>query len=240
MWQIGADTIASTSAYRLWNCALIVWILALTYRRSREEPKRNWSLAYPLTALLLVFNWMMPQMFSLSIAYLHPLVAFWILYGEMKRLRPGWLKTYRSLLFSLPVLLVIFWSVLFSKPDLPIWDSLTQQIVRHAGSMVIQNVSTHVLVATHTFLELLHYAIWLIAIPLVTRIGNPFNLEKIPLTVRWKTADKTLQVVLLGGALLVVALYICFGLNFETTRYVYFSFAIIHVIAEVPLLLRLL
>jgi hypothetical protein len=44
---------------------------------------------------------------------------------------------------------------------------------------------------------------------------------------------------LLLGLAIVVLLWICFGLDYGTTRSVYFSVALLHVLAEIPFLLRM-
>ena len=45
--------------------------------------------------------------------------------------------------------------------------------------------------------------------------------------------------LLLVGLLVVVVLWACFLLDYGTTRYVYFVVALLHVLAEVPFLLRM-
>ena len=52
-------------------------------------------------------------------------------------------------------------------PDLPGDDALSARITEHAGAGLLSGVSSHLLVATHTFLEMLHYGVWVLAIPLV-------------------------------------------------------------------------
>jgi hypothetical protein len=37
----------------------------------------------------------------------------------------------------------------------------------------------------------------------------------------------------------VVVLWVCFGLDYSTTRDIYFTVAMLHVLAEVPFLLRM-
>jgi hypothetical protein len=37
----------------------------------------------------------------------------------------------------------------------------------------------------------------------------------------------------------VLVLWVCFGLDYGTTRHVYFTVALLHVLAEVPFLLRM-
>ena len=44
---------------------------------------------------------------------------------------------------------------------------------------------------------------------------------------------------MLCGLAVVLALWVCFGIDYETTRRVYFTVAMLHVLAEVPFLLRM-
>ncbi len=44
---------------------------------------------------------------------------------------------------------------------------------------------------------------------------------------------------LLFGAFVVVVLWICFSVEYATTREIYFTVAMLHVLAEVPFLLRM-
>ena len=39
------------------------------------------------------------------------------------------------------------------------------RITQHAGAELLPNISSQVLVAVHLFLEMLHYAVWLVALP---------------------------------------------------------------------------
>ena len=44
-------------------------------------------------------------------------------------------------------------------------NGLFWRITQHAGAQLLPNISSHVLVTTHVFLEMLHYGVWLIALP---------------------------------------------------------------------------
>ncbi len=93
--------------------------------------------------------------------------------------------------------------------------------------------------AAHTFLEMLHYAAWIAAIPLVGYAGTPWTLKKVPLAQkshRWKAA---IAGALLIGAGVTFLLWAGFLANYPLTRDIYFSVAILHVLAEIPFLLRL-
>lgn len=237
---LGASQEFSLSLYACWNTALIGWIVTLVLLRSRQNPRRNWSWIVPLALTLVALNWLWPLAWSLVLVYLHPLMALWFLDREIGRIQPAWRSTYRGCLLLVPASLAILWWKLAATPDLPGDDWLQQQITQHAGAGIIDGVSTHFLVSTHTFLEMLHYGVWIIAIPLVSIRTTPWRLENVPLARRsnaWKWA--------IGGAIatgfaVMMILWGGFLADFPLTRDIYFTVAMLHVLAEVPFLLRLL
>jgi len=134
----------------------------------------------------------------------------------------------------------VLWWRLAAMPDLPGDDVLSLAIVHHAGGGALRGVSTHLLVAAHTFLEMLHYGVWIVAIPLVSLRTAPWNIASVPL-VRKSPAWRTLVIALLAaGVLVMLALWAAFLADYPLTRNVYFTVAMLHVLAEVPFLLRLL
>lgn len=228
------------TALALWNSALLIWIAALIHLRSRQRPRRDWSWTLPVVCLLMAANWYAPQAWDLALVYLHPLVALWILDREMRRSRPEWRKAYHLCLATLPIFLGLLWWRLASSPDLPGNDILTARITQHAGADVLSGISTHLLVATHTFLEMLHYGVWVLAIPLVGLKSAPWRIGTVPMTWHshgWRLALGGLLVV---SAFVVLALWACFLANYPMTRDLYFTVAMLHVLAEVPFLLRML
>ena len=64
-----------TTAIAWWNTALLLWIAALVLMRGRQTSRRDWSWALPVAFTLCAANWLRPDLFSLAIVYLHPLVA---------------------------------------------------------------------------------------------------------------------------------------------------------------------
>jgi hypothetical protein len=96
------------------------------------------------------------------------LMAFVVLDRELKRSRPAWRAGYRLALLAVPGLLLLLVWRWYSAPDLAGDDPITTRIARHAGSDLLAGVSSHLLVATHTFLEMLHYGVWLVALPLAS------------------------------------------------------------------------
>jgi hypothetical protein len=237
---LAADGAAWETASATWATLLLAWIAVLIQMRSRQNPRRDWSWTVPVVLLLVAAAWLAPSLFFLGIVYLHPLVALWILDRELLRSRPEWRRAYHGCLLCLPLLLGLLWWQLARTPNLPGDDSLTLQITAHAGAGILHNVSTHLLVATHTFLEMLHYSVWLLAIPLVGIRTNPWRLQTVPLARRSHPWRLGLLGVLAAGVVVVLLLWGCFLADYPLTRQVYFTVALLHVLAEVPFLLRAL
>ena len=64
---------------------------------------------------------------------------------------------------------------LYNKPDLPEDTRLFWRITQHAGSEILPGVSSYMLVATHVFLETIHYAAWILIIPLIDTKAIPWK-----------------------------------------------------------------
>lgn len=272
-------------AAAVWNTAALAWVAALVVMRGRQSRGRDWRWAIPAAMFLAGLNWMAPDWFGLGLVYLHPLVALWFLDRHLGRTRPEWRGAYRRCLAALPVLLLVLWVMLAGAPSLVSADPVAQRITAHAGSGLLPNISSHLLVGTHVFLEMLHYGVWLLAIPLIARhrafvvrpsggmlgesqveanrLGsrsNRVNAElpakhafvappsggmfrnldprSLPLFNHPRGWPKMIVAVLVFGALAVIALWFGFGLDYATTRDIYFTLAMAHVLAEAPFLLR--
>jgi hypothetical protein len=242
LWSDGAWTLAVGA----WNSLLIFWLAALVWMRGRQSARRDWSWSVPVALALIGVNWLAPQMFSLALVYLHPLVALWFLERHLRRTRPpAWRRAYHLCLATLPLFVGLLWWQLASAPALAAGqDALALRITRHAGSEILRNTSSHLLVATHVFLETVHYGVWLLALPLVGRLkgdGVPWRFESLPLVRHprrgWPRLIRTLLVV---AAACVVLLWLAFLADYPTTRDLYFTLAMAHVLAEAPFLLRML
>jgi len=235
----GVDEWYAASA--VWNSLLVAWVAALVVMRGRLSPRRDWAWALPAGSALIALNWLAPQMLGLSLVYLHPLVALWFLDRQLKRTRREWRRAYHAALALLPLALGLLWWRLSSAPPLPGDDAITLRIVQHAGAGILPNVSSHLLVSTHVFLETLHYGVWLVAIPLAAGTWfAPWRFRPIPLVRREGGWPRTIRTLLVAGAAAVVALWLCFLADYPTTRDVYFTVAMAHVLAEVPFLLRMI
>jgi len=228
------------TAVASWNSLLLIWIAVLVHMRSRQNPRQDWGWIWPLTFLLLAGTWMEPFWFSIATVYLHPLMSLWILDRELARSRPHWRRPYHVCLAAIPILAgVLIWR-LRNSPSLPGDDALTLAITNHAGAWVFENLSTHLLVAMHTFLEMIHYGVWLIAIPLIGLRSLPWNLDTIPAAKRSMSWRRGIALLLMFGLFISVVMWVCFLVDYPTTRHIYFTVALVHVLAEIPFLLRAL
>jgi len=227
-------------AFALWNTALVAWITALATMRARTNPRRDWAWLLPVAGALVALAWLWPFAWDLGLVYLHPLVAMWYLDRELGRQRPTWQRAYRRMLAIVPICLGLLWWRLADSGALPGTDALTSRITHHAGASIFSGVSSKLLVATHVFLESLHYAVWLLAIPLVATLSSPWRIDRIPLAQRGGMWRKLVAGILLVGLAAVIVFWAGFLTDYPLTRDIYFTVAMLHVLAEVPFLLRLL
>jgi len=228
------------ACYATWNTVLVGWITALALMRSRQNPRRNWLWIVPAAFVLVALAWLWPLGWGLALVYLHPLVALWFLDREIGRMQPAWQAAYRGCLLLVPACLGILWWNLASAANLPGRDWLSQQITQHAGAGIVSGVSTHLLVSTHTFLEMLHYGVWIVAIPLVSVRMAPWRLDNVPLARRSAAWRWVIGGAVVAGVIIMLILWGGFIADYPLTRDIYFTVAMLHVLAEVPFLLRLL
>lgn len=238
-----------------WNTLMLLWVGTLVWLRGKQKIRRDWFWAIPAALALSSLNWLAPELFSLAIVYLHPLIALWFLDRHLRRTRPEWRRAYHRCLCLLPLLLAgMIWQ-LARTPPLADDNGLFWRITQHAGAELLPNVSSQLLVSVHVFLEMLHYGVWLVALPLIGPLIKGSSGELAP-SLRWRNSIWTVKAVPLArhprgfpkliGALLVfglfavVLLWFGFSMDYATTRDVYFTVAIAHVLAEAPFLLRML
>jgi hypothetical protein len=221
----------------VWNSLLLLWIATLVWMRGNQSTKRDWFWAWPVSLSLISLNWMAPELFSLGIVYLHPLVALWFLDRQLRRSRPGWVPTYH--LFGIFLLLVfaLLWQ-LSGTQSLNDDNGLAWRVTQHAGAELLSGVSTHLLVSLHVFLEMLHYLVWLVALPLLSSTGKIWKLTSIPLVQHPRGLPRLIGTAMALGCLAVALLWLGFSLDYAATRDIYFAVAIAHVLAEAPFLLR--
>jgi hypothetical protein len=223
-----------------WNTGFILWVAALFYIRGRQKRQTDWSLAFAFAFFLAALAWLFPQYWSLSLVYLHPFVAMFFLERQIRRTKKQWLKAYHFCLWSIPIFLLILWLTLSSQPNLSTDTTLFWRISQHAGSEILPNVSSRFLVAAHVFLETIHYAVWILLIPLVDFRAVPWKLKQVPLFANKKGFPKLILAAITFSVLLIFALWFGFSVDYVTTRDIYFAFAMAHVLAEFPFLIKML
>lgn len=188
-WLWSAETAIVRTAS--WNTVFVLWIALLFYLRGRQKPKTDWSFAFAVGLFTASFAWLAPHFFALALVYLHPCVALWFCERQIRRTKPEWVAAFRICLASLPIFLVLLWLASFNFQNLPAEDYLSWRIAQQAGGEILFGVSSHLLVATHVFLETIHYSVWILLIPLVDRRARPFKMK----TIRFSPA-KTVSRVL--------------------------------------------
>ncbi|MEO8649477.1 MAG: hypothetical protein ABI539_09955, partial [Acidobacteriota bacterium] len=187
---------------------------------------------------LCALAWAFPQYWSLSLIYLHPLVALWFLDRQIRRTNPQWRRPFHLCIATIPVFLSILWITLDGKPDLPEETRLIWRIAQHAGSELLPAFSSHFLIAAHVFLETIHYFVWLLLIPLVDKRAIPWQFSTVPMFARRTGLRIAFSAVVVAGVIIVLALWTSFTIDYLATRDIYFAFAIGHVLAEVPFLIK--
>lgn len=224
----------------IWNTAFILWVGLLFYLRGKQRQKSDRSLAFAAAFFLAALAWIVPQYWSLSLVYLHPFIAMWFLERQIRRSKPEWLRTYHFCLASIPVFLLLMWAAAVNQPELPQDTDLFWRISQHAGSEILPGISSHLLVATHVFLETIHYGVWIVLIPLIDRRAIPWKLSAIPMFSNRNGIPKIFAAFLVFSVIVVSALWLGFAVDYTTTRDIYFAFAIGHVLAEFPFLVKML
>jgi len=211
---------------------------AYVWLRAGTNPRFDGGWVWPAAFLVTAGVWLDPVALNVALVYLHPLVALALLDRELGRSRPAWRAAYRRALPLVPAGVGVLWLALRAAPDLPGDDPLSLAIAAHAGAGFLAGVSTHFLVAAHAFLEMVHYGAWVVLIPLVGLRGRPWDVGTIPAARRNPRWARGVAAVLAAGLVVVVTLWVCFGLDYGTTRGIYFTIALLHVLAEIPFLLR--
>jgi hypothetical protein len=237
-WLWSLDSWAASIA--TWDTAVALWVAVLFYLRGRQRPHSNWSWAFPAAFLLAAAAWIGPQYWSLGLVYLHPFIAMWFLERQIRRTRPQWLRAYHCCLASIPVFVLLLWFALAQQPNLTNETNLFWRITQHAGSQILPGISSHLLVATHVFLESIHYFVWILLIPLVDRRAVPWKLGDIPLFAKQGGSPRMVVGVIAASLLLVALLWFGFAADYTRTRDIYFAVAVAHVLAEFPFLIKML
>jgi putative flippase GtrA len=236
-WLWSAENWAIAAA--VWNTAFILWVGLLFHLRGKQR-RRDWSIAFAVALFFAALAWAVPQYWSLALVYLHPFVAMWFLERQIRRTRPEWLRAYHLCLASIPAFLLVIWVSTAGQPRLSEETNLFWRIVQHSGGDILPGISSHLLVATHVFLESIHHFVWLLIIPLVDRRAVPWRLSDVPLFANANGFPKIFAAFLIASVAVTLALWFGFAVDYTTTRDIYFAFAIGHVLAEMPFLVKML
>jgi hypothetical protein len=221
----------------------LFWVAALVWMRSRTNPRFDGGWVWPLACLIAAGAWLNPYALPIVLVYLHPLMALWLLDRELARSRPQWRRTYWCAVAVIPVAIGVLWWQLHDAPEPASKNTFAiafaPTLANHSGAWFLEGVSPHFLIAAHAFLEMVHYGVWVVLIPLIGMRSWPWQLQTIPAARRNRKWYRGVAGILLFGLLIVLTLWVCFSLDYATTRHVYFSVAMLHVLAEVPFLLRM-
>jgi hypothetical protein len=225
----------------LWNSLLIAWLVSLYCLRKRNSKVSHpWLLYLAIALLITSLTWFAPLYCSLALVFIHPFIAMWFLERQIRRTKKEWLRAYHLCMAAVPLLLLVLALCLSRQPNLPEDSQLFWKISQHAGSELLPSISSHLLVATHVFLETIHYFVWLLLIPLVDRRSIPWRFNEIPLLSNARGLPKLVACMFTLGTFAAVALWIGFAVDYSTTRDIYFAAAILHVLAEFPFLIKML
>ena len=119
-------------------------------------------------------------------------------------------------------------------------NGLFWRITQHSGAEVLPQVSSHMLVSVHLFLEILHYVVWIVALPLIGSATRFWDVKSVPVARHPKGFPRLVAGIFVVALIAVAALWFGFSIDYATTRDVYFTVAIAHVLAEAPFLLRMI
>lgn len=214
---------------RIWATLLLLWVGSLLLLRSREHPRRNWPWVEPVVFLLCGWIWLSPVSFALSLVLFHPLMAILVLGRELHFYRRPERAYYRPFLGAVAGGLVVLLLTLGLHPS-PAPSAFNNLVVIHGPTLPF--------LAVHTYLEIVHYAIWILLLPALAASTRRGRLEVYPVL---RNAPRRLWAAraFLGAGLLVSALlWWGFAVDFEFTRDLYFQVAIFHVLVEFPFLIR--
>lgn len=205
----------------VWGTAVVGWAAYLVRSRADTPPRFDGGSVVPIACLILAVVWAWPEVFGHALLFAHPLLALVLLDRELTRSRRRWRPAFRVAVACVPALAV---GVGLAA------DGFHDPSVRFSQPVF----------AVHTFLEVVHYAVWVVLMPFVALGRRPWLIDDVPLTRRGNAWRYVVVIVLTFGTLVVVALWVAFAAEPETTRSIYFTVAMAHVLAEIPLLLRML
>ena len=227
-------------SYAAWHTLFMLWVVVLAYLRSRDNKRVRWLWILPAAFVFCALAWIGPCWSGLVLVYFHPIIGLWILDRELRRSRPSWVQPYRKCLLLVPVALLSLYFSLSSTPSLDTSEDLAWQATRIAGAGILNNISSHLLVSSHSFLEALHYGAWVLAIPIATGGWRKWLPERLPIVRSSPRLRCPVAVVFAASTFALLGLWLAFALNYSASIDIYFIAAVGHALAEFPFLLWLL
>ena len=221
-----------------WLTLLVSWVVALIYLRSQQNPRRDWSLVMPIGLMCAALAWLWPAEVGLVLVYAHPLLSLWFLEREVTARHPVWQSALKMTFGLMGSGLIIVLASLVASAPIADANLLSTRIAEHAGASVLPWISDRCLVATHTYLESLHYGVWLIVLPSISLSSSPWSLSSIPLAKPRTGWRGIIVVALIAGAVGVLLIWAGFCWDYLLMRDVYFELAMFHVLIEIPFLIR--
>ena len=216
---------------RIWATLLLLWLGGLLLLRSRENPRRNWPWIEPAVLLACSWIWLSPITFGLALVLLHPILAIVVLGRELHFYRRPERAHYAAfvgaVLFGLAVLLAM----------LAIHPSRPPAAFRN---LVLIDAPSLTYLAVHAYLEIVHYAVWILLLPALASATRRGGLNLYPVLRKAPGRLWAARALLALGLLLSLGLWWGFAFHFEFTRALYFQLAIFHVLVEFPFLVRTL
>jgi hypothetical protein len=206
----------------IWHTAAALWTLSLIRTVRRDV----FAAALPLAFLWMALAWAAPGWIDLSLVFLHPIAALWFVRRQIARTRPEWLPGFHGVLAAIVPLALI---ILFFNGGM-------DRVLASAPISFAQLSLPPPLLALHAFLELLHYGAWVILLPFIGLAAAPWDFRRVPLVGHRDGWPGLVKIAFSAGAAAVVVLWISFLADYKTTREIYFTLAIVHVMAEVPFL----
>lgn len=225
----------ATACLLAWNQCLIVWVLALCYFRYQRRISKPIAVFASVHAILLtIANLLSPPIFTGTMLFLHPLVGLWILEREIRRTRKTWLNSYHWCLLSIPIaVLGLFLFLNGVPPDTENSQTLTR-LSGNPGNMLFADASPAMMLSIYAFLQMVHYAIWVVAMPIVSQSWKRWRLDFMPALRNRAKLQAMVRIGFAMSGLAVICLWIGFKLDYTATLDFYVLLSTLHVLSEVP------
>jgi len=230
------NTISTAQAWILlltWNELFIAWILALSILRYCKHDRQS---VITNCAIALIGSWaniLSPQMFTIAMTYLHPMLGLWLFERELRRTKKSWLSAYHRCLQAVPLAVagLIWWHAGTMT------DAMSMKAIQTGlGTQLFAGPSPVMLLAVYGFLQMMHYAVWVLGMPIATNSWTRWRLEQTAL-LRDRSELRSFALYAVGCISIgVPLLWLGYRLNYAFTNDLYMVLAMLHVIAELPLI----